>query len=557
MKYFESITNGTRKLIACKNRKRVYSCVLLMYCVLHLFMTLFHEPWYDEAEAWQIARCASVKDILFTIPHYEGHPPLWHLILAIPAKLNLPYELSLSLISLLFSALVVALFLKYAPFPEGVKVFVPFTYFAFYQYSVIARPYCMMMLAVVLISITWKLKDEKPWRFVLSMAFLCLTSSYGIIIAGGISIVWLLQIISDKKSRFLKDNRTIALIALLVLALLLIAEVMPRHDTSATAGDGFTLVETLYNLLFAFIMMIPESTITRVIEYDQSISYVSSYSITAISSAVILGFVIWCLILYYGKCKKTLLWFVVPYTLFAAFSSVVYFYAHHIGIGLLVFMFWAWITEQSDVEMSDTEIKQVATIISQFLAILSLAVSCYWTVSSCILDVRYDYYPSRSSAKFIKENDLQEYNIMTSWREDKDKDGEITLTDTNSIGGAVAIFPYFEHNIIYNAHKGEDTLAYDTHKNASDAENEENLNLWRSKGYPDVLYNSPNLNTVFDDSTESDMPEYVLVYEKPYGMVWKGTVDMYASTVYVREELREKLGLPEVEKNLEYYIHVR
>ena len=506
MKYFESITNGTRKLIACKNRKRVYSCVLLMYCVLHLFMTLFHEPWYDEAEAWQIARCASVKDILFTIPHYEGHPPLWHLILAIPAKLNLPYELSLSLISLLFSALVVALFLKYAPFPEGVKVFVPFTYFAFYQYSVIARPYCMMMLAVVLISITWKLKDEKPWRFVLSMAFLCLTSSYGIIIAGGISIVWLLQIISDKKSRFLKDNRTIALIALLVLALLLIAEVMPRHDTSATAGDGFTLVETLYNLLFAFIMMIPESTITRVIEYDQSISYVSSYSITAISSAVILGFVIWCLILYYGKCKKTLLWFVVPYTLFAAFSSVVYFYAHHIGIGLLVFMFWAWITEQSDVEMSDTEIKQVATIISQFLAILSLAVSCYWTVSSCILDVRYDYYPSRSSAKFIKENDLQEYNIMTSWREDKDKDGEITLTDTNSIGGAVAIFPYFEHNIIYNAHKGEDTLAYDTHKNASDAENEENLNLWRSKGYPDVLYNSPNLNTVFDDSTESDMP---------------------------------------------------
>lgn len=390
-----------------ENKQLVHKIVVLLYCALHLFMTLFHEPWYDEAEAWQIARCASVKDILFTIPHYEGHPPLWHLILAIPAKLNLPYELSLSLISLLFSALVVALFLKYAPFPEGVKVFVPFTYFAFYQYSVIARPYCMMMLAVVLISITWKLKDEKPWRFVLSMAFLCLTSSYGIIIAGGISIVWLLQIISDKKSRFLKDNRTIALIALLVLALLLTAEVMPRHDTSATAGDGFTLVETLYNLLFAFIMMIPESTITRVIEYDQSISYVSSYSITAISSAVILGFVIWCLILYYGKCKKTLLWFVVPYTLFAAFSSVVYFYAHHIGIGLLVFMFWAWITEQSDVEMSDTEIKQVATIISHFLAILSLAVSCYWTVSSCILDVRYDYYPSRSSAKFIKENDLQ------------------------------------------------------------------------------------------------------------------------------------------------------
>lgn len=189
MKYFESIMSGTQKLITERNRKCVYSCVLLMYCALHLVMTLFHEPWYDEAEAWQIARCASIKDILFTIPHYEGHPPLWHLILAIPAKLNLPYELSLSLISLLFSALAVALFLKYVHFPEWVKVFVPFTYFAFYQYSVIARPYCMMMLAFVLMAITWQGRNTKPIEFVLSMAFLCLTSSYGIIIAGGISLV--------------------------------------------------------------------------------------------------------------------------------------------------------------------------------------------------------------------------------------------------------------------------------------------------------------------------------------------------------------------------------
>lgn len=557
MNFEDTLREFNTALCNEKNKRVSHRIALVAYCALQLVMIVFHEPWYDEAEAWQIARCASVKDILFTVPHYEGHPPLWHLVLAIPAKLNLPYELSLSLISMLFSALAVALFLKYAPFPEWVKVFAPFTYFAFYQYGVISRPYCITILAMVLISITWQSRDEKPWRFVLSMAFLCLTTSYGIIIAGGISIVWLLQIISEKKSRFLNDNRTMALIALLVLALLLIAEVMPRHDTSATAGDGFTAVQILYNLLFAFVMMLPESFITRVLQFDQGIGDVSSYGMAAISSAVILGFVIWCLILYCGKCKKTLLWFVVPYTLFAAFSSVVYFYAHHIGIGLLVFMFWAWITVQSDIKIPDTEIKQAATIITRFLVVLSLAVSCYWTVSSCILDVRYDYYPSRSSAEFIKENDLQKYNIMTSWREDKDEDGEITLTDTNSIGGAVAIFPYFEHNIIYNAHKGEDALTYDTHKNASDAENEENLNLWRSKGYPDVLYNSPNLDTVFGDGSESEMPEYVLVYEKPYGMVWKGTVELYASTVYVREELREELGLPEVEKNLEYYIHMR
>lgn len=543
------------KTISEEKWKTVSRIVLVLYCIMHLVMMIFHEPWYDEAEAWQIARCNSIFDILFTVPHYEGHPPLWHLLLMIPAKAGLPYELSLSLVSLTFSATAVALFLKYAPFNTWIKVFAPFTYFAFYQYGVISRPYCMTMLAMVLISITWKSKDENPWRFVLSMAFLCFTTSYGIIIAGGISIIWLLQIISEKKSRFLKDSRAMALIALLVLALLLIAEVMPSHDTSATAGDSFTLVETLYNLLYTFVMMIPESAITRVIQYDQGIGYVSSYGFTAMSSAVILGVVIWGLILYYGKSKKTLLWFVVPYALFASFSSIVYFYAHHIGIGLLVFMFWAWITVQSDVEMPDTEIKQAAAIISKFLIVLALVVCCFWTISSFALDVRYDYYPSRGVASFIKENNLDDFKIMTSWRKELDNDGEIDVLDTNFVGAAVGIFPYFEHNIFYNAHDGLDQLAYDTHKRATNEENAANLKNWKNEGYPDVLVNAAKPSDVFEN--DENLPEYTLVFEQPYSMVWKGTVDMYASTVYVREELREELGLPEVEKNLEYYIHVR
>lgn len=544
------------------NKQLVHKIVVLLYCVLHLFMTLFHEPWYDEAEAWQIARCASVKDILFTIPHYEGHPLLWHLILAIPAKLNFPYELSLSLISLLFSALAVALFLKYAPLPEWVKVFVPFTYFAFYQYSVIARPYCMMMLAFVLMAITWQGRNTKPIEFVLSMAFLCLTSSYGIIIAGGISLVWLFEIIKEDGTKFLKDRRTHTLIGLLILAVLLMAEVMPYPDTSATAGKavGDEMVKLPLKLLYVFLMMIPDTTLTQVLQSDTTGIDMSNMYMGAVPFACLIGILLWVIIVYQGSKKRTLAWFILPYTLFALFGALVYFGGHHIGIALLFFVFWSWITANSDYghkSESNQTAEEIMRHIIPFVTGLSLLISCFWSLSSFALDVRYDYYPSRSAAEFIKKNDLQKYNIMTSWREDKDKDGKIILTDTNSIGGAVAIFPYFEHNIIYNAHKGEDALAYDTHKNASDAENEENLNLWRSKGYPDVLYNSPNLDTVFGDGSESEMPEYVLVYEKPYGMVWKGTVELYASTVYVREELREELGLPEVEKNLEYYIHVR
>ena len=249
------------------------------------------------------------------------------------------------------------------------------------------------------------------------------------------------------------------------------------------------------------------------------------------------------------------MWFVVPYSLFAVFASIVYFYGHHIGIGLLVFMFWSWITVQSNQPIQEGEVKRVVSVIAKVLLALSLMISCGWSIASFVLEIMYAYYPTRDIATFFKNTGLTNYNVMTSWREDYNDDDEMELLDTDSIGAVVALYPYFEHNFIYNAHDGQNDLMYDTHKNASDDENEANLEAWRKMGYPDVLFNSPNLSTVFPDG--SNEPDYILVYEKPYSIVWKGSVNMYASTVYVTKELQEKLGLPEVKKHLEYYIHMR
>ena len=65
-----------------------------------LHCIVFHEPWFDEAQSWAIARSGTIKEILFEIPHYEGHPPLWHLILVPFAKLGAPYELSLAAVNI-------------------------------------------------------------------------------------------------------------------------------------------------------------------------------------------------------------------------------------------------------------------------------------------------------------------------------------------------------------------------------------------------------------------------------------------------------------------------
>ncbi|MBR0510949.1 MAG: hypothetical protein IJJ81_00055 [Ruminococcus sp.] len=69
--------------------------VLFLYTAGIIFITSFHELWFDETQAWLIAKSASYKEIFTYIPHYEGHPPLWHLILAVFAKTALLLSLRL------------------------------------------------------------------------------------------------------------------------------------------------------------------------------------------------------------------------------------------------------------------------------------------------------------------------------------------------------------------------------------------------------------------------------------------------------------------------------
>lgn len=83
--------------------------VLIIYISGLIFVGCFHEPWFDESQAWLIARCASFKELFTYVPHYEGHPPLWHLILSVFAKNGAPFDLTIKAINITFSAAAMAL----------------------------------------------------------------------------------------------------------------------------------------------------------------------------------------------------------------------------------------------------------------------------------------------------------------------------------------------------------------------------------------------------------------------------------------------------------------
>ena len=61
--------------------------ILFVACLLVSILAMFtHELWGDEFHSWNIAKASGSMAELFHNIRYEGHPPLWYLILWISSK---------------------------------------------------------------------------------------------------------------------------------------------------------------------------------------------------------------------------------------------------------------------------------------------------------------------------------------------------------------------------------------------------------------------------------------------------------------------------------------
>ena len=538
------------------HEKNIPVVVTLLYAIFHLLMAIVHEPWFDEAEAWQIARSASLQTLLTEVPHYEGHPPLWHLILMPFAKVGAPYELSLTLISLFFTGTAVYLILRFAPFPNWVRVMMPFTYFFFYQYVVVSRVYCVLILEFVLLAMVYKYRNTKPIWYTGIMMLMCTTHAYGIVLAGGICIVWLGEIWREnsqqgcRRQSLIRDRRIWCLAGLLVIAIMVILQIMPRVNTTAiNSVVGVEKVRNPYLLRFFYMLLIlpADVTMTNVFSDDGLLS-MTQLTPLSMASGCIVGMIIWILISTYGRKKQTLCLLMVPYLLFAVFASIVYFALHHMGIGLLFLVFWLWISA----EAPDNSIREKKSVIdlyfvkvAQGTVVLSLCVSMSWTISACVLDVIKDYSPGRSMANFIEENQLDQYRIMASWNVEKEENGDIISTDVNYCDGVVEIAPYFDRNIAYNFNYGRNDRNYVTHIQADDEENAHAYEAWKAEGYPDVLLMQPELGQLYD-AEELSMKDFALVYCKQDERVWKNLSEYHVNYIYVRKDLLPKTGVEQI-----------
>ena len=72
--------------------KGAVGVALALYAGLLAYVIPRHEPWADEAQAWELAQSLSLKSLFGTYIHYEGSPGSWHALLWMLSRMHVTYS---------------------------------------------------------------------------------------------------------------------------------------------------------------------------------------------------------------------------------------------------------------------------------------------------------------------------------------------------------------------------------------------------------------------------------------------------------------------------------
>lgn len=511
--------------------------IFLISAALCLFGIYHHEAWFDEAQSYLIARDESVWNIIFSVPHYEGHPPLWHLVLKLLISLGVPYELTLQ--SVQFVTFITALFLIEfkSPFSLPVKAVIPASYFFAFQYGVISRPYAMLMCSFLLAAMCYKKRFEKPFIYMLCLVFMCLCHSYGMVAAGGLIISDIITMWAEFKKpsalvkKITSDKKLFAsYIILLASAIAIMLMIMPADDTFAS--NTATKYPYVFYYLCSWLFIPSECLFT---------SFISEYKLQAVQISAVqfiiaaaISLAVWYFIFRLAKSRNKLITVFVTYAL-VAFLPAVYTFSHHFGIFFIYLVFVLWIcADEKRLSLDDICVKRDSSIWLRIqktafciMLMISVGINLSWNEICFSTDYYETFYPGKEIAEIIKKNNLEDYNWITEW--------DFFTPNANIYDGTVVtVNPYFEKNIFSNMYENK---TYFTHKNADKADYPEYLEKVKAIGKPDFIIGDPeSINHIFT-VLELDKADYQSVlYELDYHVI-KGKPNPITSQVYGRKDI--------------------
>lgn len=175
-------------LSAASNERRVLLIAFVVVAVASALTIHAHAMWFDELQAWNIARASSSLPDLFHNLRYEGHPALWYLPLYVLSRVTGDPR-AMQALGWCVSVATAGVVLFRAPFPVPARVALVAGYFFAFEYSVIVRAYGLGVLLLVL-ALMWLGRGRPAWgRATVALALLAWTSMAGAVLAGVLAVV--------------------------------------------------------------------------------------------------------------------------------------------------------------------------------------------------------------------------------------------------------------------------------------------------------------------------------------------------------------------------------
>lgn len=557
----------------------------VLYIAIIAIVMCFHEPWFDEAQSWLIARDSSLADIISVRPHYEGHPPFWNLLLAIAAKNSVPYEFGIKGIQLVCASLLGAWLIFKSPFKHASSLatfLIPFTYFACFQYGVTSRPYALLCLSLLVAAHYWNSADSKTssaCKLAISLMFMCLLSVYGIAFAAVFTIAWIWRVFSKNISKTLNFSSilhaikaTIAsnwarliswgLIAIFGAANLALA--WPAKNAFATRAtiDGNSTIAKC----FAFIFVMPSESMFTSFYGDISMRRMP-FDFLPITICTIFSLAIWAFAIRIAKRRKLLAVLVIPY-LVLTIVAVRYFTLHHAGLIFVFLLSILWIshikeplstkdipaifikvaifTKSALAKIKPTNLYQNKTKITEnkafkinLLISIILAPSLIWNAFACVNDILFDYSPSRAVAQYISSNHLQNKRFVASWLhndEQVDESGKVISHEENDTHQyswlLIGANPYFSKNLIDCAYKNKTFI---TNESPTASQQAQELTDCAAKGEPEFFVSESSQPWYYFLALNYNISHYNAHAVSNVKTSWKAWVYESTSTIYERK----------------------
>jgi hypothetical protein len=168
------------------------SIVFVLYLVILAFTMSHHEMWGDEVHSWNIAKGSSGFIDLISNTRFEGHPPVWYVILWAISKFthNLQYVQAVHFVIISLS---VFLLLYFSPLPLFTRMLIPFGYYFLFEYAVLSRNYAIGILLAFCICVIIR----RAFRYQLAVYYLLLfllanTHLLGLMLAASLHVYFFL-----------------------------------------------------------------------------------------------------------------------------------------------------------------------------------------------------------------------------------------------------------------------------------------------------------------------------------------------------------------------------